>query len=239
MGLCSAWSRLLVASRQSRHQLFPQVLSFVQAYVAKRVDLNGVDARELGLEKYTKRIVDLLRDAIHPDDSAGEPPLLPILNRYRPVGKTSGVDFPTTRPVTPTTKSHINLVVQHSDWEAQAALVLDTCAEVRCYARNDHLGLVIPYTFMDEDRTYEPDFIVQLVNGLNLLLEIKGYEVHNPGLNEAKHGAARRWVTAVNNLREFGKWDFFVCRNVDNLTAAITNLLKQDDQKQKGAVQPA
>ncbi len=42
-------------------------------------------------------IVERLRDAIHPDASAGEPPLLPILNRYRPVGKTSSVDFPTTR----------------------------------------------------------------------------------------------------------------------------------------------
>jgi type III restriction enzyme len=209
---------------QSRHQLFPQVISFVQGYVAKRVDFSGVDARELGLEKYTTLVVERLRDAIHPDDAAGEPPLLPILNHYRPVAKTGGVDFPTTRPVTATTKSHINLVVQHSDWEAQAAKELETCDQVKCYARNDHLGLVIPYEFMGDEHSYEPDFIVRLANDLNLLLEIKGFEVHNPELNNAKHGAARRWVTAVNNLKDFGRWDFLVCRDLDKLGGSLEEL---------------
>lgn len=102
--------------------------------------------------------------------------------------------------------------------------MLETCNGVKCYARNDHLGLVIPYEFMGEERSYEPDFIVRLVNDLNLLLEIKGYEVHNPGLNEAKHGAAKRWVTAVNNLKEFGRWEFLVCRELGELNASLTKL---------------
>lgn len=202
---------------QSRHQLFPQVLRYVQEFIAKRVKLNGSDPRELGLEKYATLIVERLRDAIHPDTSAGEPPLLPILNRYRPIGKTSTVDFPTTRPVSATKKSHINLVVQHSDWEGQAARKLDECDLVKHYARNDHLGLVIPYEFMGQERSYEPDFLVRLVKDLNLLLEIKGFEVHNPELNNAKHGAAKRWVEAVNNLEEFGKWGFVVCRDLKTL----------------------
>jgi type III restriction enzyme len=211
---------------QSRHQLFPQVISFVQGYVAKRVDFSGVDARELGLEKYTTLVVERLLDAIHPDDSAGEPPLLPILDSYRPIAKTGNVDFPTNRPVTQTTKSHINLVVQHSDWEAQAAVAMDACSSVKCYARNDHLGLVIPYEYLEDERSYEPDFIVRLVNDLQLLLEIKGYEVHNPGLNEAKHGAAKRWVTAVNNLKEFGRWEFLVCRNLAELQLHLETLAR-------------
>ena len=209
---------------QSWHQLFPQVFAFVQGFVAKRVNLNGVDARELGMEKYTTLVVERVRDAIYPDAAAGEPPLLPILNRYRPVCKTEGVDFPTTRPVSPTTKSHINLIVQHSDWEGQAGKLLDACDAVKCYARNDHLGLVIPYEFMREERSYEPDFIVRLVNDLSILLEIKGYEVHNPELNNAKHGATKRWVEAVNNLKEFGRWDFLVCRDLDELAASLHKL---------------
>jgi type III restriction enzyme len=48
------------------------------------VNFNGVDQRELGLDKYSKIVVERLRDAIHPDDSQGEPPLLPLLNRYPP-----------------------------------------------------------------------------------------------------------------------------------------------------------
>ncbi len=224
---------------QSRHQLFPQVFSFVQAFVTKKVNFNGVDPRELGLEKYVKLTVERLRDQIHPDASAGEPPLLPILNRYRPVGRTSTVDFPTTRPVALTTKSHINLVVQHSTWEAVAAQMLDSCEVVRCYARNDHLGLAIPYEFMGVEHSYEPDFLVRFVNDLNLLLEIKGYEVHNPELNNAKHGAAKRWVEAVNNLKDFGRWGFLVVRDMADLVPAINAHFTQTGQNQPSAIVPA
>jgi type III restriction enzyme len=168
-------------------------------------------------------------DAIHPDDSQGEPPLLPILNRYRPVGSTSGVDFPTTRPVVSTTKSHINAVVLHSGWEAETARLLDASDLVQWHARNDHLGLVIPYEFMGVSRDYEPDFLVRLVNDLTLLLEIKGYEVHNAEQTNSKHNAARRWVTAVNNLKEFGRWEFLVCHDLDRLLPSLAALADVKD----------
>jgi type III restriction enzyme len=210
---------------QSRHQLFPQVFAFVQAFVRRKVNFNGVDPRELGLEKYMTLIVERLRDAIMPDDSSGEPPLLPILNRYRPVGTTGGVDFPTTRPISTTTKSHINSVVQHSTWEAEAAKLLNDSDVVKCYARNDHMGLAIKYEYLGVDHDYEPDFLVCLVNDLNLLLEIKGYEVHNPEQTQAKHNAARKWVRAVNNQGEFGRWDFLVCRDLKQLLSDLTGLL--------------
>jgi len=43
-------------------------------------------------------------------------------------------------------------------------------------------------------------------------------------LNEPmnKHNAARRWVDAVNNLGEFGRWDFIVCREMATLPNALT-----------------
>ena len=210
---------------QSRHQLFPQVFSFVQQFVQRKVNFNGVDPRELGLVKYAKIVVERMRDAIHPDESQGEPPLLPILNRYRPVGSTGGVDFITTRATIPSTKSHINSVVLHSGWEASAATVLDSTDLVKWYARNDHLGLVIPYEYIGVDHSYEPDFIVKLANDLMLLLEIKGFEVHEQEKTNAKHQSAQRWVTAVNNLKDFGKWEFLVCRDVELLLPKIGELL--------------
>ncbi len=210
---------------QSRHLLFPQVFSYVQSYVRRKVTLNGVDPRELGLEKYSKLIVERLRDAIYPDDSAGEPPLLPILNRYRPYGSTSGVDFVTTRPTSPTTKSHINSVVQHSTWEADAAKLLDACDFVTFFARNDHLGLMVKYEYMGVDHDYEPDFLVRLSNGVTVVLEIKGYEIHNPEQVNSKHNAAKKWVRAVNNLADFGRWDFLVCRNLDDLIPCLQSIL--------------
>ncbi len=221
-------TRSRVMRLQSRHQLFPQVFAFVHRYAATRVNFNGVDRRELGLEKYVRLLVERVRDAIVPDASAGEPPLLPILNRYRPYGSTAGVDFPTTRPVTPAEKSHINLVVQHSDWEGEAVKILEASEVVLFHARNDHLGLAIKYEYLGVDHDYEPDFLVRLANGVTLILEIKGYEVHNPEQIAAKHNAARRWVLAVNNLGEFGSWGFLVCRDLAQLPELLRELARAD-----------
>jgi type III restriction enzyme len=65
---------------------------------------------------------------------------------------------------------------------------------------------------------------LRLVNDLTLLLEIKGYEVHNAEQTNSKHNTARRWVTAVNNLGEFGRWEFLVCRDLDLLLPCLADL---------------
>jgi type III restriction enzyme len=223
--------RARVMRLQSRHHLFPQVYQFVQRFARERINYNGVDPRELGLEKYARLAVERVRDAIHPDDSQGEPPLLPILNRYRPTGSTAGVDFVTKRSVVSSAKSHINAVVLHSGWEAAAARLLEApeASEiVEAYARNDHLGLVIPYEYFEVEHSYEPDFLVRLLGGTNVLVEVKGYEVHDPEKTNAKHQAARKWVTAVNNLSEFGKWDFLVSRDLELLLPCFWKLVGKD-----------
>jgi len=53
-----------------------------------------------------------------------------------------------------------------------------------------------------------------LTNKLTLIVEIKG-QPH--GDTDAKHQAARRWVTAVNNWGKLGRWDFLVCRDPQKL----------------------
>jgi type III restriction enzyme len=196
---------------QSRHQLFPQVFRYVDEYVQRKVNFNGAHPCELGLEKYVKRMVERLRDGIIPDEAEGELPLMPILNRYKPIGTTAEVDFKTTRPCHATGKSHIDQVVMDNlSWEASASFRLDQSDAVAFYARNDHLGLLIPYEYVDIDHSYEPDFLVRLRNGMTVVLEIKGFEDDQ---DQAKHTAARRWVTAVNNWGQLGKWAFHVCRN--------------------------
>lgn len=84
------------------------------------------------------------------------------------------------------------------------------CDAVACYARNDHLGLIIPYEFQGVDHHYEPDFIVRLTNDLIVVQEVKGFE---DAQTTAKHQAARRWVAAVNNARKHGQRAFHVCRD--------------------------
>jgi type III restriction enzyme len=212
---------------QSRHQLFPQVLRLVHTYVQRKVDCRGVDPRELGQEMYVRRLVERLSAAIRPDDSQGEPPLMPILNRYKPVGTTADVDFKSTHPCFATVHSHINLVTADTArWEQSAAFRLEQAAlqgVVLFYARNDQLEFSIPYDFMGISHHYEPDYLVRLQSGTTLLLEIKGMETEQ---DRAKHQAARRWVQAVNNWGELGQWDFHVCKDPQLLGRELEYLVK-------------
>ena len=203
--------RARVLRLQSRHQLFPQAFRYVDEYVRRKVTWKGCNPCELGLETYVQRIVERLSSRIEPDSSEGEVPLMPVLNRYQETGSTADVDFKTVRACHATDKSQINQVVMDNDrWEGCAAFRLEDSGQVRSYARNDHLGLTIPYEYEGQDHAYEPDFLVRLGNGTTVVLEIKGYEDDQ---TRAKHDAAKRWVTAVNNWKRMGKWAFHVCRD--------------------------
>ena len=61
-----------------------------------------------------------------------------------------------------------------------------------------------------ESHQYEPDYLVKLGNGKTLVLEIKGLEDEQ---DRAKHQAAQRWVSAVNNWGKLGQWAFHVNRD--------------------------
>ena len=218
--------RRRVLALQSRHQLFPQVFRYVDEYVRRKVNFQNCDPCELGLEKYVQRVVERLRDGIVPDDSEGEAPLMPIANRYKPIGSTAEVDFKTTRPCYATMKSHIDQVVPDNlVWESSSAFRLESSDAVQFYARNDHMGLTIPYEYMGIDHSYEPDFLVRLSNGVTVVLEIKGFE-DDPA--KAKHTAAKRWVEAVNNWGQLGAWAFHVCRNPQLLDKEMEHLARAE-----------
>jgi type III restriction enzyme len=97
---------------------------------------------------------------------------------------------------------------------------------VECYARNDHLGLTIPYEYQGIDHSYIPDFIVKLANGVTVVLETKGWITEEV---RAKHSAAKRWVSAVNNWGELGRWAFHVCQDPQQLGQEIQALAKSMD----------
>ena len=222
-----------VFALQSRHALFPQVFRVVEEYVRRKVDFNGAPEPELGLEKYARQVVERVRDAIQPDEASGEPPLLPLLNRTQETGSTSGVEFRTRRPVYATGASHVGHVVADTGaWEQSAAFRLEQAAQaglVRFYARNEGLGLSIPYEFLGVDHGYEPDFLVRMAMpdgkpDLTLVLEVKGFQDNQ---TSAKHDGARRWVRAVNNWGKLGQWDFHVCRNPQVLGSELAYLVQQ------------
>ena len=70
----------------ARHILFPQVLNIVWQYLEERVVVtdNETPLQEIALLKYKQRIIDRLTEAIEPDMQSGEPPILPVIERFRP-----------------------------------------------------------------------------------------------------------------------------------------------------------
>jgi len=205
----------------ARHVLFPQVLRIVRRYVHEKVDFRGVNPCELGLERYVRRVKERLLAAIVPDEQQGEAPLLPVLNRYKPVGTTADVDFTTKRNVHSTQRSHLNAVVLDSTWEQCVAFYLEQRVDlVQHYARNDGHFLTIPYEYEGVSRHYEPDYLVKLTSGATLILEVKGEDDDE---DRAKYQAARRWVTAVNNWGRLSTWEFKVCRDPQRVVDRMPN----------------
>jgi type III restriction enzyme len=211
---------------QIRHILFPQVLNIVWHYLEERVRVSAqATLQEVALEKYQQRIVERLTEAIEPDTEAGEPPILPIIERFRPIGSTAEVLFRTVRQCMGTTKSHISHVVLDAPkWEHRVAYQLEQIPEVIAYARNDHLDFTIPYECQGVRHEYRPDFLIRWRREdgreVKIVLEVKGFETEQ---DRQKEAAAKRWVRAVNHHGEFGQWAFVVCRDPQ----ALTHILRE------------
>jgi type III restriction enzyme len=219
----------------TKHLIFPQVLNIVWQYLEERVIITDPDIpmEDVALIKYRQRIIERLTEAIEPDTEAGEPPLLPIVERFRPIGSTSEVLFRTVRPCVGTTKSHINYVVLDAPrWEHSVAYQLEKIPEVISYARNDHLDLMIPYEWQGVRHEYRPDYIVRwrCEDGgeIKIILEVKGFETEQ---DRQKEAAARRWVKAVNHHGEFGRWAFAVCREPMRLRELLTDVVREQCAK--------
>ena len=212
----------------SRHLLFPQVLRITQEYMERRVILSGCDIRELALEKYSQRLVERLSTAIQPTSEEGEPPLVPILNRYKSFGTSSEVNFLTTRPCMDTIKSHVNQVVLDTNtWESAAVTCLEASPLVRCYVRNDHMGFSIPYEYSGTTHGYFPDFLVRLQDTRTIILEIKGQQIDSVA---AKAEAAKQWCRAVNQSDKLGRWQYHQCNNPQTLQTELEQIVAATEE---------
>lgn len=222
----------------SRPLLFPQVYAIVKQYVADKVDFNDMNMCELGIEKYFNCARQSLLEAIVPDEHKGETPLQPRFSSTKKIGSTHDVDQKTVRECYETKHSHINLVALDSGWEKSASVILDQLADtglVNHYARiYEQMDFTIPCgTIGDDGYNYMPDFLVSISapkgEDWTLILEIKGREDEKRGI---KHAAAKRWVAAVNNWGELGKWGYHVCYNPNKLAQELKELHKKGPNTQ-------
>jgi len=201
--------------------LFAQLYNIVCAYITEKVSAAPpADKRDAFLAPYYGWIIESLRQNIHPDESADEVPELPRYERMRGAGSTADVDFHTSREPCPVRKSHINAVVPDTKvFEQSAAWHLDTHPQVCAFAKNEGMGLGIPYLYNGESHDYVPDFLIRLheEEAQYLILETKGFDP----LKEVKKSAAERWVAAVNADGAYGKWRYRMVSDVREIDGVV------------------
>lgn len=130
--------------------------------------------------------------------------LEPVFDAEFPIGSTRLMrTWYSTKPCLETSKSQISHAVADSTWEQYTTALLEKRDEVAAYAKNDHLGFQVYYLWRGSKRRFVPDFLIQLANGKNLVLEIKGEDSDQ---NRHKRLALDAWVRAVNARGGFGTW---------------------------------
>jgi type III restriction enzyme len=161
---------------------------------------------------------------------AGDNPVKAILDPYNPTGSTAFVNFTSskkTRWKTDPRRCHVNWVICDSDWEAEFCRVAESHGRVLAYAKNQNLGLEVPYLLGSEPHLYLPDFILRIDDGLgeplSLVVEIKGYRGEDA--KEKANTMRAYWVPGVNNLGKYGRWAFAEFTEVFEIEAEFRRLL--------------
>ncbi|MHC4559792.1 MAG: BPTD_3080 family restriction endonuclease [Planctomycetota bacterium] len=147
------------------------------------------------------KVVQHIADAIRHDNVET---LEPVFDRDNPIRSTGDMrTWYTGKPCEYTRKSHINFGVFDSTWEATEAFQLDQNENVAAWAKNDHLGFEILYTFKGVVKKYRPDFLIKLKTAGFVVLETKGQDTQQ---DQTKRGFLDEWVKAVNAQGGFGQW---------------------------------
>lgn len=142
-----------------------------------------------------------------------------MFDTQRPILSTSDMrPWYTSRPCEVTEKSHINVCVYDSRWEATESYELERNDLVDAWVKNDHLGFEVLYVYRGVVKKYRPDFLIRLTDGTTLILEVKGQETDEA---KTKHRFLDEWVEAINVHGGFGRWTWNVSRNPADVEAIL------------------
>ena len=147
-----------------------------------------------------------------------------VLDSYSPNGSTADVDFTTRKEArwrTRQEKCHVNWAICDSSWEKEFCRVVENHPRVMSYVKNEGLGFEIPYRMEATSKRYFPDFIVRIDDGgkepLHLVAEVKGFRGEDAKVKAET--TKTYWVPGVNQLRDFGRWDFAEFEDVNTIEA--------------------
>jgi type III restriction enzyme len=168
------------------------------------------------------KVVQHILDAIRFENAEK---LEPVFDRDRPIRSTGDMGtWYTAKPCERTKRSHINFCVYDSAWEASESFELDRNPNVEAWVKNDHLGFEVLYIYRGVVRKYRPDFLVRLVSGDYLILEVKGQDSEQ---DQVKRRFLDEWVKAVNDQAGFGHWSWEVSKN----PADLPDILSRQSQR--------
>ncbi len=158
------------------------------------------------------KVVEHIRQIIHFGNALA---LVPVFDTERPIRSTGDMlPWYTGKACEHTNRSHINMSVFDSRWEASESFELDRNPNVRSWVKNDHLGFEITYSYKGVFHKFRPDYLVRLSSGKMLVLEVKGQDDQQ---QQTKREFLSEWVRAVNGHGGFGKWDSAVSRHPNDI----------------------
>jgi len=199
----------------SREYLLAQLVRLVERYIdTGRVVVdpplfNEDDKRRrIVITLNMTKIVQHIWEAIRFENALT---LEPVFDTERPIRSTGDMlPWYSGKACEHTKRSHINMCVYDSRWEANESLELDRNQNVRAWVKNDHIGFEITYSFKGIIHKFRPDYLVRLANGKTLILEVKGQDDQQ---QQTKREFLSEWVRAVNGHGGFGEWTADVSRH--------------------------
>ena len=181
--------------------------------------------RRLIITLNMSRVVQHVWEAVRQENTET---LTPVFDRDHPIRSTGEMrTWYTGKPCQRMRKSHINVCVYDSAWEASDAFELDDCDAVAAWAKNDHLGFEVLYVYRGVVRKYRPDFLVQMKSGEQLVLETKGQDTKQ---DKVKRRYLDEWTQAVNAHGGFGRWSWAVTHH----PGEIRDVLMQGQEARAG-----
>ncbi len=216
----------------SREVLLAQLVKIAERFIASdRITITpslfyqDELRRRLIITLNMSRIVQHVWEAVRQENTER---LTPVFDRDHPLRATGDMrTWYTGKPCERTRKSHINVCVYDSTWEASDAFALDDSDAVAAWVKNDHLGFEVLYVYRGVVRKYRPDFLVRLANGDMLVLETKG---QNTEQDRVKRRYLDEWAQAVSAHGGFGRWRAAVAK----VPSEIRDILMEDESARAG-----
>lgn len=216
------WHNMKPGWHGSPETLIAQIIRIVDCFIASGKITVSPGLFNKGKDKLLVIMLNMPKVVRHiwgAIESKNTETLQPVFDEARPVRATGDMrPWRTGKPCEFARKSHINLCVYDSAWEASEAHELDRNKNVEAWAKNDHLGFEIVYIHGGAVHKYRPDFIARLRGGEMLALEVKGRETEQ---DKAKRRALQDWTNAVNNHGGFGAWSSAVSKTPGDIKDII------------------